>query len=143
MANRKLPPDTEVLTLVRSGLSTYQVAHHYGTSRQAVSQCLNRQGVRAPRATSPYTEFIPWRVKLVHNNHRIIRRLRKWARFRLGDTSLTNGELEHLHKWVAWLHQSRLVVDYSPEVGFFYTDRSATLDDPRSIIRRPEPHAGR
>lgn len=133
---RKLPPDDHVVTLVRGGLSTSQVAHQYGTSRQAVSHCLRRQGVRAPRRVDPYRDVIPWRVKVKHNNHKILGRLRRYARFRLGDQSLTNGELEQLHRWVAFLRNSRLVVDYNPEVGFFYTDRLPS--EAREIIRRPQ-----
>jgi hypothetical protein len=133
---RKLPPDHEVLRLVlEEGRTLRSVADEYGATRQAVSACLHDNGAYAPNAVMPYREWIPWRVRVPHNNDKIVRRLRRYARWQMGET-FSEKEINNLSRWISRMRQLGVVVDYDPKAGFFYSPRRP--DEPRdALIRQP------
>jgi hypothetical protein len=130
-----LPPDEEVVRLVTGeGRTLQSIADEYGASRQAVSNCLRNAGVGSPKAIQPYKDWIPWRVKVSHNNDKIVRKLRRYARLQMGET-FRPGEVANLERWIARMRTLDVVIDYSPEVGFIYVPRRP--DEPRDAIIRP------
>lgn len=137
MSHRKLPPDEEVVRLVvEEGRTLQSVADEYGSSRQAVSNCLRNAGHGAPNAVQPYKEWIPWRVRVIHNNDKIIRKLRRYARMQLGE-EFRPGEVANLQKWVDHMRTLNVVIDYHPDTGFMYVPRRS--DEPKdALIRQPE-----
>lgn len=137
VSHRKLPPDEEVVRLVvQDGRTLQSIADEYGASRQAVSNCLRNAGHGAPNAIQPYKDWIPWRVRVTHNNDKIVRRLRRYARMQMGE-EFRPGEQANLDRWIQRMQALGVVVDYHPEVGFMYVPRLP--DEPRdSIIRPPE-----
>jgi hypothetical protein len=136
MSHRKLPPNEEVVRLVvQDGRTLQSIADEYGASRQAVSNCLRGAGHGAPNAIQPYKDWIPWRVRVIHNNDKIVRRLRRYARMQMGE-HFRPGEEANLRKWVERMRDLGVVVDYHPDTGFVYVPRRS--DEPRDqIIRRP------
>lgn len=136
MSNRKLPPDEEVIRLiVQEGRTLQSVADEYGATRQAVSNCLRNAGLGAPGAIQPYKDWIPWRVRVPHNNDKIVRKLRRYARMQMGE-QFRPGEIANLHRWIQRMQALGVVIDYHPEVGFMYVPRRN--DEARDeIVRRP------
>jgi hypothetical protein len=136
MSARKLPPDLEVIRLVfNEGRSLQSVADEFGSSRQAVSACLRSAGRQAPNSVQPYRDWIPWRVRVPHNNDKIVRKLRRYARWQMGER-FTPGEIASLNRWVDRMHRLGVVVDYHPDIGFVYVP--AAPDERGELIRRPE-----
>jgi hypothetical protein len=118
------------------GRTLKSVADEYGATRQAVSNCLRGAGVGAPNAVQPYKDWIPWRVRVPHNNDKIVRKLRRYARMQMGE-QFRPGETANLNRWIERMHQLGVVIDYHPEVGFMYVPRRP--DEPSdAIIRQPE-----
>jgi hypothetical protein len=115
------------------GRTLKSVADEYGATRQAVSNCLRGAGVGAPNAVQPYKD---WRVRVPHNNDKIVRKLRRYARMQMGE-QFRPGETANLNRWIERMHQLGVVIDYHPEVGFMYVPRRP--DEPNdAIIRQPE-----
>lgn len=122
--------------VVQEGRTLQSVADQYGASRQAVSNCLRAAGQGAPNAIQPYKDWIPWRVRVSHNNDKIVRKLRRFARLEMGE-EFRPGEIANLRRWAERMRQLGVVVDYHPEVGFMYVPRRP--DEPRDeLIRRPD-----
>lgn len=132
MARRKLPPHDVVAALVRDhGWSTYRIADEYGATRAAVTHCLRQLGIESPRAPASYKEYIPWRVKVAHNEGVIIRKLRLWARAQMR-LEVTPAQRQQLDQWEALMRD--YVVDYDAECGFAYVPRQP---GEMGMVRRP------
>lgn len=110
------------------------VADEYGASRQAVSNCLREAGIGAPNAIQPYKNWIPWKVRVAHNNDKIVRKLRRYARMEMGE-QFRPGEVANLHRWIQRMRDLDVLIDYHPEVGFMYVPRRS--DEARDAIVRP------
>lgn len=135
VSHRKLPPDEEVIRLVvDEGRTLQSIADEFGASRQAVSNRLREAGVGAPKAIQPYKDWIPWRVRVAHNNDKIVRKLRRYARVQMGE-SFRPGEVANLSRWIGQMRSLGVVIDYHPEVGFMYVPRRS--DEPADAIIRP------
>jgi hypothetical protein len=120
--------------VVREGRTLQSVADEYGASRQAVSNCLRGAGIGAPNAIQPYKDWIPWKVRVAHNNDKIVRKLRRYARMEMGE-QFRPGEIANLHRWIGRMQALDVVIDYHPEVGFMYVPRQP--HEARDAIIRP------
>lgn len=136
MSVRKLPSNDVVRWLVcDEGWSVQRVADKYGTAKSAVSACLRRMDVHSPREqTVSYKDFVPWRVRVEHNNTDLVRKLRLYGRRRMG-LSMRPDQLARLDQFLALLEETGQVVAYSPDKGFYYVPRLP--QDEGGIIRRP------
>lgn len=88
----------------------------------AVSMACKRAGI--PPRGRRYPEFLPWRVRAVHEGHYAQAMLRLAGRRQEG-TPLSKDETARLDSWLAKLERYRAVVQYDPDSadGFTYEKR--------------------
>lgn len=135
VSHRKLPPHDVVIALVKEqGMTFQQVADAYGASTGAVYYCFKQMGETSPKAATYYLDHIPWRIKVAHNMHPLVRKLRRWARYDLG-LEQTPGDRARTEEWMAYMRESRQVVAYSPTEGPHLVQRRP--EDGDGMIRRP------
>lgn len=123
MSHRKLP-DVKVLVkhLEEEGMTYAQVAELYGSSKQAVSAALDRANVDLGRAQRSYRDHIPWRVKVEHNSHLLVKMLRLHARSQLG-LPIQPADLAKHDQWLQYMKLHDAVVVYHPDHGFGLDER--------------------
>lgn len=94
------------------------LADEYGVTRQAVTKALQRAKIE-PKRPSPYSlkQFVPWRVKVQHEQHVLVRMLRVYAREQLG-MPVPKDRRRMYARWRHDMDQYGLVVTYDPETGF-------------------------
>ena len=117
---RILPPAKELAERLKNdpNLSFSELSRQYGVSRQALTQALRRAHLEVSRGPA-YTvkEFVPWRVKVEHEQHLYIRMLRLWAREQKG-LPLPKDRVKIYRELLAWLDDNDLVIAYDRETGF-------------------------
>lgn len=123
-AHRKLPPTERVVALVEQGLTQRQIGEMFGVSPSAVGECLRVAKVSSPRRVTYYNDHIPWKVRVAHNSHVLVRRLRLHARKDTGG-DLRPDQLALLDQWMTYMRHHDAVVVYEPdtEQGFFLDHR--------------------
>lgn len=99
-------------------LSLTALGAEYGVSRQAVLKALRRAQVE-PNRPKPHSlkQFVPWRVKVAHEQDLHVRMLRWFAREQLG-LSIPQDRMKKYREWRETMDTLDLVVTYSPETGF-------------------------
>lgn len=123
--SRILPPAEEIAAAFKDDpeLTFTAYAARFGVSRQAVKKALDVAEIELNRP-SPYTlkQFVPWRVKVAHEQHLHVRMLRIYAREKLG-LPLPRERLRAYREWRQDMDELGLVVTYSPEAGFGVDER--------------------
>lgn len=138
-AHRVLPSDYLLQRMVEQGMTHQQIAdkiskdtgHRVG--RSAVSAALSRAGLTDRKR---YTDTIPWRVKLAHQNNATIWMLRIGHRMANGGR-VSASELERFTAWKAKLDAADAVITYLPdtEEGFYWVRRQP---GDHELIRPPK-----
>jgi hypothetical protein len=83
-----------------------------------------------------HSEWRPWRVKMEHVGDGIEHRLYEYS-YRKNGVKLSAAAERRLDRFLAFLEDEQLVVDYDREEGWLLRRRDAALDAPGDIIRRP------
>ncbi len=131
--------DSELDSLLRRHTQA-EVAQMYGVSPQAVSKAIRDRNLNAERRVS-YKQYIPWRIKMDHQESYPHRMLRLWAMSENGK-DLTGKQARQLERFVAKLQEDGTVVHYEPdfpaEAGgpWLYLPRREGVD--LGWIRNPE-----
>ncbi len=159
VAPRKLPERDRLQTLLLSGRTVPQLAEMYHVSTAAVRRMLEREGLEGivPMGRPSYRDFIPWTVKVKHNQDYAVRCLRLYFRsLGLGPPlhdqalaaktePLTPAEASRVSSlaklrgllagFVAELNDQEVVVTYDPDQGFYYVPRK---EGDRHYVRWPD-----
>lgn len=122
----RLLPDAEILKKQLEAdhqLSLTALGRQYGVSRQAVLKAL-RKAHAEPNRPGPHSlkEYVPWRVKVAHEQDFLVRMLRLYAREQKG-LPLPREREKKYREWRETMDLLDLVVTYSPEVGFSTDER--------------------
>lgn len=122
---RILPPAQELADRLEKDhdLTFTALADEYGVSRQAVRKAIEKAHIELNRP-KPYSlkRFVPWRVKVAHEQHLHVRMLRLYAREQLG-LSIPKDRQTKYRNWRHDMDELDLVVTYSPETGFSVDQR--------------------
>lgn len=131
-------PSSDVIrSLVAGGMTTMQVATHYGVSRGAAENWFRKAGL-APVSGErlSHKRFLPWEVSRDHLWDSVARALRAWSRESQG-VELNPRERGQVNRLRDFLAETDRVVKYSWDEGFTLVPRDPTIDDPELPIRRP------
>lgn len=125
MRHRILPPADELAKQLESdhSLTFTALAEKYGVSRQAVMKAINKAHIELERP-KPHSlkQFVPWRVKVAHEQDLNVRMLRLYARQILG-FPIPKDRQKKYAEWRQYMDALDLVVTYSPETGFAVDER--------------------
>lgn len=124
---RKLPEISVLLEHLKQGWDNQQIADHYGVTREAVRQQLQKHGIKSPRERADHGRYIPWRVRLDHAGDYLVKRLRSYSRRQQG-WPLSEAESRLLDEWIEVMEGANrwgvpLSVWYSREDGFWVDPR--------------------
>lgn len=119
-------PDAEILKKKLEAdhdLSLTALGREYGVSRQAVLKAL-RKAHAEPNRPGPHSlkAFVPWRVKVAHEQDLLVRMLRLYAREQKG-LPIPRDRMKQYREWRETMDLLDLVVTYSPEHGFGTDER--------------------
>ena len=143
------PSADQLQEWVDNGYTNTQIAdiagRLYGTeapAKQTVANWLKRAGIVRSRRRAPdldHDAVRPWRVRSEHAGDGIDHRLYEYSR-RLHGVKLDATTNRRLDEFLDYLREHDRVVDYDPESvdGWCLRPRDPRVDDPESIIRRPE-----
>lgn len=122
---RILPPAAELAERFKQDktLTFTALAAEFGVTRQAVRKALEKAHIQVERP-NPHSlkQFVPWRVKVIHEQHLHVRMLRLYARQRLG-LPIPRDRQKIYREWRHDMDELGLVVTYSPETGFGVDER--------------------
>jgi hypothetical protein len=122
---RILPPAKELAARLEQDhhLTLTALAAEYGVSRQAVKKAIDKAQVTVHRP-QPHSlkHFVPWRVKVIHEQHLNVRMLRLYGRQQLG-LEIPKDRRKKFEEWIRDMDLLNLVVTYSPETGFGVDER--------------------
>lgn len=120
MPTRILPPAKELAKRLEGdhSLTFTALAAEYGVSRQAVKKAIEKARIEINRPKPPSLKpFIPWRVRVAHEQHLHVRMLRLYGREQLG-LEIPSDRRRRYEEWKRDMDAFDLVVTYDPEVGF-------------------------
>lgn len=125
MPTRILPPARELAERLEKdhNLTFTALAEEFGVSRQAIRKAIEKAHIELDRP-KPHSlkQFVPWRVKVIHEQDLHVRMLRLYAREKLG-LPIPKDRQKKYREWRADMDLLDLVVTYSPETGFALDDR--------------------
>lgn len=140
-------PDCETLKrlVFEEGLTNNQIAAQIGIAEPTLRYHLKKCGiVRPSRSKLPRLDHkgdgaVPWDLDSSQGHHmdptvRLLRARNALAHGREVPTDQV-GRLRVMEKT---LQEERLVVSYNRDLGFHFVRRNDNIDDPDSIVRRPE-----
>lgn len=125
MPIRILPPAKELAARLEAdhSLTLTALGAEFGVSRQAVVKALRKAQVTVNRPERHSLKpFIPWRVKVAHEQHLLVRMLRLYAREQLGLT-IPRDRRKLYGEWRRDMDKLGLVVTYDYEKGFDLDER--------------------
>lgn len=132
-------PDEDTLReLVRSGLSSREIAERYGVRRQTVDYWKGRIGLVKKSTHLSHKAYLPWEVKAADANDFIARALRGYSTLQQGHP-VTPAVQAQVDKLLKYLEEENGVVVYDRETGFGFVKRDKKLDKPGAVIRYPWP----
>jgi hypothetical protein len=122
---RILPPAAVLAKRLEGdhSLTMTALGAEYGVSRQAVAKALGKAQIE-PDRPKPHSlkPFVPWRVKVAHEQHLHVRMLRLYGREQLG-LPIPRERQRIFRDWKDGMDRLGLVVTYSPETGFGVDER--------------------
>ena len=136
---RIVPNKTQMEGYLSRGLTQQQIADQYEedtgirVTRSAIGMAIERYGLSSNKARERYDDLLPWRVSREHSMDTEARLLRWEARRRRG-LEVPPDKLGWLDNWLKELRQKNAVVDYRPELGFVWVERT---EDDEDIVRQP------
>lgn len=122
---RILPPGDELVRVFQrdSSLTYTAVARRYGVTRQAVVKALGPRVAQLNRPPARSLKlFVPWRVRVEHEQDFLVRMLRLYAREQLG-FGVASGRRRGYYSWKREMDDRNLVVTYDRETGFALDER--------------------
>lgn len=128
-------PDEATLTALTASMTDAEIGKQYGVSRPAVAYWRKAAGVgrnMPPRMS--HKKWLPWRVSGDHARHHVARMLRLYSTREQG-ASLSAAEAQQLERFLNYIEERNVVVDYDDVVGFGWRARRPGEVGP---IRRPE-----
>jgi hypothetical protein len=127
-------PDEVTLAALTRTMTDDEIGKQFGVSRPAVAYWRKAAGIdrNLPPRMSHKT-WLPWRVSTDHARHHVARMLRLFSTRDQGG-ALSSSETAQLERFLTYIDDHGVVVDYDPAVGFGWRKRRQGEKGP---IRRP------
>jgi DNA-binding CsgD family transcriptional regulator len=130
------PDESTLREMVRSGLTDVEIGDQYGVARQTVAYWRNRAHIKRRNGVMSHKQWIPWELNAADAHDSVAKRLREYSTIQQGG-KLQPQAKQRLEKFIAFLTEEDVVVDYNREDGFRLRRRDPALDADGDIIRRP------
>ena len=129
------PPDKATLERLVQTHTDDEIARMYGRTRTAIHYWRERfdLGPRRPTVRMSHKDYLPWTVRSEHARDYAARMLRLCSAFDQG-AELTETELRQRQRFLDYLDEHQVVVDYDPDRGFGWRRKQTG----ETLIRRPE-----
>ena len=115
-----------------------EIGDRYGVTRQTVSYWRRRVGLDKARGPMlNHKDYLPWSIRGEDHGDSIAKRLREYSSMKQGK-ALKEEDQKRLDKFLLFLQEENVVVDYDRERGFMLRRRTRGVDKPGDIIRRPQ-----
>lgn len=137
---KRIGPDkTQMEAYLSRGLTQQQIADQYEedtgirVTRSTIGMAIARYGLASNQKRERYDDLLPWRVSKDHAMDTEARLLR-WEARRRRELPVPPDKVGWLDNWLKELDEKNAVVDYRPELGFVWVERT---EDDTDIVRRP------
>jgi DNA-binding CsgD family transcriptional regulator len=130
------PDETTLREMVRTGMTDVEIGDQYGVARQTVAYWRGRSHIKRRNGVMSHKQWIPWELNAADAHDSVAKRLREHSTIQQGGKLDTAAKLR-LDKFLAFLREEDVVVDYDREKGFQLRRRDPTVDAPGDLIRRP------
>lgn len=114
----KIPLTPEIIRQLKNqGMNQSEIARHTGHSRQAVSDCITRYGMRKSPRQELLEAHFPWKVPVPQCNQSPYRGMRAHAEWYVTNgQGMSDDNLARLRTFYKKLRDENLVLEYDPTI---------------------------
>jgi hypothetical protein len=129
-------PDEATLREMVREMTDVEIGEQYGVARQTVAYWRGRAHIKRRNGVMSHKQWIPWELNAADAHDSVAKRLREYSTIQQGGKLQPQAKLR-LEKFLQFLREEDVVVDYDRERGFQLRRRDPKIDRAGDLIRRP------